>query len=77
LLQTHQTPSKIYEKPKTAFGDDNDDAGKTQSSDCFLYSNMWRIRCTSVSVQVVPPDKRMEKVYKTDNEDELSAILEI
>jgi len=76
-----RTLSKMYEKPKTAFGDDDDDVGKTQSSDLFsLFKHVEnsvhkceRTGCSSSG----HTDKRMEKVYKTDNEDKRSATLEI
>jgi Zn ribbon nucleic-acid-binding protein len=74
-----KTPSKIHEKPKTVFGDD--DVGKKQSCDLFslfkyVENSVHKCECTHCSSSG-HTDKRIEKVYKTDNEDKLSAILEI
>jgi hypothetical protein len=73
-----KTPSKIHEKPKKAFGDDDDDdddVGKTHSSDLFslfkhVENSVHKHECTRCSSSG-HADIRMEKVYKTDNEDKL------
>lgn len=77
-FKPRKTAFKIYEKPKTAFGDD---IGKTQTSDlfsCFKHveNSVHKCECTGCSSRG-HTDKRMEKVHKTDNEDKLCAILEI